>query len=50
MCIKSIKNIQSNGYIFKICSNIKLKIENKLYPYITTNFVTKLGPMGDVFL
>ena len=22
MCIKSVKNMQSNGYIFKICSNV----------------------------
>ena len=50
MCIKNIKNIQSNGYIFKICNHIKFFNESWDFFFSQNNTILqKISLVNTIF-
>ena len=50
MCIKNIKNIQSNGYIFKICNHIKFFNESWDFFFFQNNTILqKISLVNTIF-
>ena len=51
MCFKNIENMQFNGQIFKICSNVNLFSEScslRLQLSLWPNFILKFDPLNNI--